>query len=174
LSSFCRPHWIHIPPISRSAYVRPCRFSPKVFHPKRQSDSLRILISLRISDNMAYSLISLSITLCIPSLVSQGAYYLWLLLRTWKRINMVRNPVHQVKFKLEQTGWGPPKKNGVGPGPSGPYGPRQDLPGKISQPRCPRPILTYIYIYIYMYSYIVSHINPPYIDSYTNPHIFLI
>ena len=33
------------------------------------------------------------------------------------------------------------KKNGVGPGPSGPYGPRQDLPGKISQPRCPRPIL---------------------------------
>ena len=64
---------------------------------------------------MAYSLISLSITLCIPSLVSQGAYYLWLLLRTWKRINMVRNPVHQVKFKLEQTGWGPPKKMGSGP-----------------------------------------------------------
>ena len=26
------------------------------------------------------------------------------MLRTWKRINMVRNLVHQVKFKLEQTG----------------------------------------------------------------------
>ena len=25
-----------------------------------------------------------------------------------------------------------------GPGPMGPYGPRQDLPGKISQARCPR------------------------------------
>ena len=105
MSSFCRPHWIHIPPISRSfGYVRPCRFSPNVFHPKRQSDSLRILISLRIPHNMTYSPISLSITLCIPSLVSQRAYYLWLLLRTWKRINMVRNLVHQVKFKLEQTG----------------------------------------------------------------------
>ena len=33
------------------------------------------------------------------------------------------------------------QKNGVGPSPSGPYGPRQDLPGKISQPRCPRRIL---------------------------------
>ena len=105
LSSFCRPHWIHIPPISRSfGYVRPCRFYPNVFHPKRQSDSLRILISLRIPHSMTYSPISLSITLCIPSLVSQRAYYLWLLLRTWKRINMVRNLVHQVKFKLEQTG----------------------------------------------------------------------
>ena len=37
-------------------------------------------------------------------------------------------------------------KNGVGPGP---YGPRQDLPGKISQPRRPRPILINTYIYIY-------------------------
>ena len=44
-------------------------------------------------------------------------------------------------------GVGAAKKNGVGPGPSGPYGPRQDLPGKISQPRCPGPIY---YIYIYM------------------------
>ena len=102
--SFCRPHWIHIPPISRSfGYVRPCRFSPKVFHPKLQSDSLRILISLCIPDNITYSLISLSVTPCIPSLVSQGAYYLWLLLRTRRRINMVQTLVHQVKFKLEQT-----------------------------------------------------------------------
>ena len=105
MSSFCRPHWIHIPSISRSfCYVRPCRFSPKVFHPKLQSDSLRILISLCIPDNITYSLISLSVTPCIPSLVSQGAYYLWLLLRTCRGINMVQALVHRVKFKLEQTG----------------------------------------------------------------------
>ena len=62
---------------------------------------------------------------------------------------------------------GAAKNNGVGPGPSGPYGPRRDLPGKISQPRCPRPIL--INIYIYIYSYIVSYINPQYIVSYIDP-----
>ena len=48
---------------------------------------------------------------------------------------------------LPRTIWGA-KKNGVGPGP---YGPRQDLPGKIFQPRCPRPILINIYIYIYIH-----------------------
>ena len=54
-------------------YVTPCRFRPKVFHPKRQSDSLRILISLCIPDNMAYSRMSLSITFTYPRSYPMGA-----------------------------------------------------------------------------------------------------
>ena len=63
-------------------------------------------------------------------------------------------------------------------------GPRMG-PGKISQPRCPRPILINIFIYSYIDSYInpayivsyinpylVSYINPPYLVSNINPNIF--
>ena len=41
----------------------------------------------------------------IPSLLSHRGYYLCLLLRTWQRINMVRNLVHQFKFELDQVEW---------------------------------------------------------------------
>ena len=56
-------------------YVTPFHFLPKVFHPKRQNNSLCILISLCVSDNMVYPLMSLSITYTYPH-----SYPLWGLL----------------------------------------------------------------------------------------------
>ena len=56
-------------------YVTPFHFLPKVFHPKRQHNSLCILISLCVSDNMVYPLMSLSITYTYPH-----SYPLWGLL----------------------------------------------------------------------------------------------
>ena len=41
----------------------------------------------------------------IPSLLSHGVYYLCFLIRTWQRINMVRNLARQVKFELDQADW---------------------------------------------------------------------
>ena len=78
---------------------------PKVFHSKRQSDSLRILISLGIPDNMVYSLMSLPITYTYPHSYPMGGYYLRFSLRTRQRINMVRRLAHQVKFELDQRDW---------------------------------------------------------------------
>ena len=57
-------------------YDTPFTFLPKVFHPKRQHNSLCILISLCVSDNMAYPLMSLSITYTYPHTpIPYGSYY---------------------------------------------------------------------------------------------------
>ena len=72
---------------------------PKVFLPKRQSDSLHILIS-RCSPAPAHYV-------CIPSLLYNGGYYLRFLLRTWQRIKMIWKLAHQVKFEGDQGGWIP-------------------------------------------------------------------
>ena len=72
---------------------------PKVFLPKRQSDSLHILIS-RCSPAPAHYV-------CIPSLLYNGGYYLRFLLRTWQRIKMIWKLAHQVKLEGDQGGWIP-------------------------------------------------------------------
>ena len=109
LSSLCHPHWIYIPPIPR-IFVKMLR--PFIFSQKCSTQSVKTIpyVSLYL---FVFPIIwyipwcpcPLPIHTLTP--IPYRGYYstLWFLLRTWKRINMVRKSAHQVKFELDLGDW---------------------------------------------------------------------